>query len=72
MHAGTGKAIKESWNLWIFSIREQFLELRDKLSLVYNMASSGLKKMFFYTIFETPDGVWENIVSFNIWTLMLF
>ena len=35
-----------------FSITEQIFGFGDKLLPVYNMASSGLKKMLFYTILK--------------------
>ena len=33
---------------------------------VYNMASSGLKKMLFYIILRHLKGVWENVLPNNI------
>ena len=37
-----------------------------KLSPVYNMASSGLWKMFTFIILNHQNGVWENVYLYNI------
>ena len=53
-------------NKYSFSIAEPIFCLGDKLLPVYNMASSGLKKMLFYIILKHPKGVWENVFPTNI------
>ena len=53
-------------NKCYFSITEPIFELGDKLLPVYNMASSGLKKMLFYTILRHSKCVWENVMTNNI------
>ena len=53
----------------IFSITEPIFEIEDKLLPVSNMASSGLKKMF-YIILRHLRGLWENVVSYNILTFI--
>ena len=45
----------------LFSITEPIFGLGDKLSPVYNMASSGLKKMLFYIILRHLKGVWKML-----------
>ena len=45
----------------LFSITEPIFGVEDKLLLVYNMASSGLKKMLFYIILRHLKGVWEML-----------
>ena len=52
-------------NKCYFCITEPIFGLGDKLSPVYNMASSGLKKMF-YTILRHPKGAWENVMTNNM------
>ena len=50
----------------LFSITEPIFWVKDKLLPVYNMASSGLKKMLFYIILRHLKGVWENVMTYNI------
>ena len=57
-------------NKYLFSITEPIFGLRDKLSPVYNMASSGLKKMLFYLILRHLKGVWENVMTNNIFIFL--
>ena len=53
------------YNIGIFSKTEQNFDLEDKLLPVYNMASSGLKKMLDFIILYTHKGVSEKCVSCN-------
>ena len=46
-------------------IRTNFVSV-VKLLPVYNMASSGLWKMFIFIILNHQNGVWENVYLYNI------
>ena len=50
----------------LFFITEPIFGVENKLSSVYNMASSGLKKMLLYIILRYLKGVWENVMTYNI------
>ena len=51
-------------------IRTNFVSV-VRLSPVYNMASSGLWKMLTFIILNRQNGVWENVLLYNIDTYYL-
>ena len=59
-------------NKCFFSIAEPIFGLEDKLLPVYNMASSGLKKILFYIILRHLKGVWEIVMTNNIFFILIF